>query len=305
MDRVLKPQRFETDPDDSSAGKQWNHWFQTFKNFLASIASATTTDAMKLSVLTNYVAPNVFEYISDCSTYAAAVTTLEEIYEKPKSEIFSRHLLQTRKQNPGESLDQFLHALKILAKDCKFSAVSAADYKAESIRDSFINGLSSGYIRQRLFELKDLNLQTAFENARSLEMAHKHAGSYMDSHHVVAHASKTYDSELESIHTFSKKEEEFESSVTASVKQKCYFCGFDRHPRNKCPAKDATCNLCSKTGHWARCCRSSDRKTETKAAAIFLASASKSLKIEDSLKKSKITLKVGGIFSESFIYLYL
>ncbi|CAJ1099294.1 E3 ubiquitin-protein ligase MIB2-like [Octopus vulgaris] len=36
----------------------------------------------------------------------------------------ARHLLATRKQKLGESLDQFLNELKILAKDCDFVAVN-------------------------------------------------------------------------------------------------------------------------------------------------------------------------------------
>ena len=39
------------------------------------------------------------------------------------------------------------------------------------IRDAFINGLQSNHIRQRLLENKTLNLQTAFDQARSLDVA--------------------------------------------------------------------------------------------------------------------------------------
>ena len=41
-------------------------------------------------------------------------------------------------------------------------------------------------------------------------------------------------------------------------KDKCYYCGRDRHPntggpfgwKDKCPAKNATCKECKKTGHF-------------------------------------------------------
>ena len=36
----------------------------------------------------------------------------------------------------------------------------------------------------------------------------------------------------------------------------CQYCGFGRHPRNRCPAREAACNLCSKRGNYARMCRS-------------------------------------------------
>ena len=119
------------------------------------------------------------------------------------------------------------------------------------IRDSFVNGLGSNYIRQRLFELKDLNLKTAFETARSLEMAHKHADSYLESTNVVAHVTPKIEPKENT--NFQEVREE-EISVSAATKVKCYFYGFDKHPRNKCPAKNAACNSCSKIGHWPKCC---------------------------------------------------
>ena len=42
----------------------------------------------------------------------------------------------------------------------------------------------------------------------------------------------------------------------------CYFCGLERGPekpcksRKLCPAKNAVCHRCGKTGHFGRCCRS-------------------------------------------------
>ena len=110
MDRVLKPNRFDTEPDDATASKQWNHWIKTFENFLNTLNTSQTSldDGTKLSILINYVAPSIYEYISECQTYACAVKTLKDLYIKPKSEVFSRHMLQTRKQQAGESLDQYI-----------------------------------------------------------------------------------------------------------------------------------------------------------------------------------------------------
>ena len=38
--------------------------------------------------------------------------------------------------------------------------------------------------------------------------------------------------------------------------QKCFFCGYQRHPHSKCPARDATCSKCRKKGHFQKVCRS-------------------------------------------------
>ena len=35
----------------------------------------------------------------------------------------------------------------------------------------------------------------------------------------------------------------------------CPRCGYVKHYNSKCPAINVKCNLCSITGHYARCCR--------------------------------------------------
>ncbi|CAB4039943.1 Hypothetical predicted protein, partial [Paramuricea clavata] len=89
------------------------------------------------------------------------------------NEIFARHKLATRKQQVGETLDEYLQELKLLSKDCNFCQVSAAQHRDEAVRDAFISGLRYGNIPQHLLENKTLGLQTAFEEARALDTAQK------------------------------------------------------------------------------------------------------------------------------------
>ena len=37
--------------------------------------------------------------------------------------------------------------------------------------------------------------------------------------------------------------------------KECYFCGKEPHPREKCPARRATCSRCRKVGHWSKVCK--------------------------------------------------
>ncbi|XP_064120276.1 uncharacterized protein LOC135224883 [Macrobrachium nipponense] len=176
MERLLRPPWFEVDPDSAQAAKEWTHWLRMFTNFVQSV-QLTTPMLDKLVLLTNYVAPSVYDFISECETYEKAEEVLTSLHVKPKNEIFARHLLATRRQNSGESLDQFLQALKLLAKDCQFKSVTAEEACDSYVRDAFINGLVSCAIRQHLLENRTLNLNTAYEQARTLEMAQKHSAS--------------------------------------------------------------------------------------------------------------------------------
>lgn len=69
--------------------------------------------------------PNVYGYIAECNNYEDILKTLEELYVKPKNEIFASHIIATHKQQFNETLSQFLIKLKILARDCNYKAVTA------------------------------------------------------------------------------------------------------------------------------------------------------------------------------------
>ena len=59
---------------------------------------------------------SVYDYVEDCTDYNSVVAILKKLYVKTPNEIFARHLLATRRQQSGESLDEFLLELRKLTK---------------------------------------------------------------------------------------------------------------------------------------------------------------------------------------------
>ena len=142
MDKVLRPERLETDPSSGDASREWLHCERTFDTFLDVLPQR---DFEKLSVLANFVSPSIVE----CTDYEAAVGILQALFVKPRNEIFSRQILATGCQQPHKTLDEYLRALKTLSKDCNFQSVAASKYREESIRDALISGLRSPSIPLR------------------------------------------------------------------------------------------------------------------------------------------------------------
>ena len=110
MYKVLRPEHLESKPDSVSANKEWLHWRRTFDNFISVLPSEGLD---KLRVLTNFVSPEIFQYIEESTTYEQAMETLHNLFVKPTNEIYARHLLATRREQPGETLDEYLLALKL------------------------------------------------------------------------------------------------------------------------------------------------------------------------------------------------
>ena len=106
MDKFLCPERFDCDPSSAGYDKQWTHWLRTFENFISAI---TTQEIDKFALLTNYVVPSVYEYITDWDIYKSVITVLKELYVKPQNEIYARH-----RKEMNESTDTYLQILKCL-----------------------------------------------------------------------------------------------------------------------------------------------------------------------------------------------
>ena len=295
MDRHLRPAVLTADPSSPDAIKTWRHWKRTFDFFLESLPQPGGDGPApnKLATLDNFVGPSVYELIIDAVTYESAIQILQTTFDKPKNEVFARHILATCKQEPGQSLDQYLQKLKTLAKDCNFKAVTAEVHKDEAIRDAFISGLTSPQIRQRLLEKRELDLEAAFDSARSLELAEKKSLSYRT------------DSVTAAVGTSSKANEDQEALTAAATKsneEKCYFCGGRRHPRSKCPARDSDCDSCGKKGHfWKVCQKSSSRKNNTPKTVSALGNKELTLGASISavtgiarMKNAQIVLNVNG-----------
>lgn len=287
MERILRPDRFDADPNSSEASKEWKHWHKTFSNFLESISSHSPN---KLDVLANYLSPKVYDYISECTSYDSAINTLTGLYVKPKNEVFARHLLATRRQKPGETLDEFLQALKSLSTDCNFKQVTAEKHREEYIRDAFISGLRSQHIRQRLLEHKTLELAAAFDEARALDIAQQSSDSYSVPMAAVAASEPAGVVNAPNQHDAVAAESHVNASSATHATQKCYFCGRSRHPRYVCPARDAVCMKCRKRGHFQTVCKSSSAPPPPAAASHAMLSAAS----PGGLRKVTVTAVVSG-----------
>ena len=276
----LKPERLELDPAATDSDRKFKHWMRTFTNYSNFIQD----DAGKLNALVNLVGHEAFELIENDETYEAAIQTLKTAYQKTVNVIYARHVLTSRKQNADESLDDYLRSLRLLAKNCQFQNVSAQEYHDECIMYTFISGLRSPQIRARLLENATLNLKTAFDTARSLEIAQKNAETYAipnptcsavkpapnhrnrppeDQEYLMA-MNKSNNPPNRYSNQNSNPPNRFSNQ---NSNEKCYFCNYDRHPRNRCPARDVTCSKCSRRGHFTRCCKRYPNSSQVLAAA--------------------------------------
>ncbi|XP_035679983.1 uncharacterized protein K02A2.6-like [Branchiostoma floridae] len=169
--------------------------------------------------------------------------TVEQIVEafdkycNPKqNETIERYKFFTRAQQAGEAFDAYATHLRNLAKYCGFGAIEES-----VIRDRIICGINDAKIRERLLREKDLTLDKCEGICRTSEIS-------MQNVRMIGPTA---------VHAVQQK--------TQATPQKpmtnCRYCGKrHRQQREACPAYGKQCLKCKGQNHFAKVCKSADKK---------------------------------------------
>lgn len=193
-----------------------------------------------------------------------------------------RFEFRQRAQKAGESVAQFVVALRELAKRCDFGALEDG-----LIVDQLIEKTSCNKLRERLLlepDSMDLagalvigkQLESAMAEARKFSRAVQEAGTSApasalnpDSKAAVAAVEASDSLDVQRV----------DRRPRESGPKRCNNCGSPKHTARDptCPAQGKRCRNCNKLNHFARFCRSSSTSTHTASGVVPINSVQSSL----------------------------
>nr|XP_050024811.1 uncharacterized protein LOC126519239 [Dermacentor andersoni] len=184
-------------------GSNWASWFGRLQFFFE--ANDVTHPVKQRAHLLTLCGAQIYDVVCallqpktpDQVSYAEIVAALQAHYDPRPSEVYSRAMFQKRDQLPGESVNDYVAALRKLATSCKFgtlpTATTATATPAEGtasatqqgatgcnpthlpldvmLRDRFVCGHRDHNLQQRLFAEKDLTFCKAYDFAIRAESA--------------------------------------------------------------------------------------------------------------------------------------
>ena len=183
-------------------------------------------------------------------SYAQLKTLLTEHLSPKPNEIAQRYVFYKRDRRTGETVKDYVAALRKLSEHCNF-----ADKLEDHLRDKFVCGLNDERLQQKLLATQNLTLKVAVDNAVAMEAAVRSAKQI---HGVTTEVRDVYKfGEGQSGHKFGGKGKGFKVNPGKSNQngKECFRCGSSAHLANKCFFKDKKCFGCGKPGHTKERCR--------------------------------------------------
>ena len=234
--------------------EEWLQYIERLEHYF--VANDVTTAARKQAVLLTVIGPDAYKLLRNLvapakpgdKSYDELVRCMNEHHNPVPSEIVQRFKFNSRYREEGETVAQYIAALRSLAEFCNYG--SSLD---DMLRDRLVCGVRNDRIQRSLLAEKSLTLEKALATALSIERAAKNV---KDLQATQTHSDRTLNKLSQSQSTVARKPVFSASKKQRPVQKPCYRCGKDNHHSDKCRFKNNTCFNCQKRGHIASVCRS-------------------------------------------------
>ncbi|XP_064482545.1 uncharacterized protein K02A2.6-like [Ornithodoros turicata] len=254
----------------------WPSWKKAFQNYLVASGLDKESTTRRKAILyhclgaegqrifdllppsqtsaTNSVATTTESTESPSETAAdemeIALKTLDTHYTTTVNPIAERHKFRQRRQQLGESIYDYVLALRELASTCDFGATLDS-----MIRDQIVESTNIPHLRERLLlEGRTLTLARTIMLARQFQQSQKESREFAveSEHEEVQQVTR------QPARKPMQKRQGDRSSKRSATRTQCFRCGSRDHLANSpsCKARNQRCSACGKMGHFRSVCRS-------------------------------------------------
>ncbi len=191
--------------------------------------------------------------------YTAIIEAVTNYYVPAPFPIVQRYRFNSRVRDQGETITQFVTALRQLSEHCEYG-----ESLDQMLRDRLVCGVNHEGIQRKLLAAKELNYKRAYELATSVEVAERNSKDLRNSNkpfptesvHYSFRPSNYSSRSSTSNRSIRNSPQPSGSSSNNEVHRSvtCYRCG-GPHLAPECKYQDAVCRYCKKKDHLQQVCR--------------------------------------------------
>ena len=261
--RLQPPDPFNfRNPDD------WPRWKRRFQQFREASGLSEAAAPKQISTFLYCLGEEAEAVLSSTNAtaeerrvYDRVLAKFDSFFQVRKNVIYERARFNRRDQQSGETAEQYIMTLYDLAEHCDYGTLTE-----ELIRDRLVVGIRDTALSQKLQMDPALTLESAKKAIRQREAVYEQQqvlkGVNKATSSLYAIRPKRQTNPRFREHRSERRD--YARDTQTSTKQpprnpqtggKCSRCGRERHPREKCPARDAQCHNCNRRGHYSAQCR--------------------------------------------------
>ncbi|KAJ1186526.1 hypothetical protein NDU88_003307 [Pleurodeles waltl] len=253
---------------------KWKGWLRAFENYIISIDGQGYSPERKKSLLFGLLGKagqEVFDSLpvyvnphgatAPLNEYQEAVRRLELQYAEECNIMVGRHKFALRKQEEGETIEEYIACLRVLAQDCEF-AVMTDTY----IRDQVVFYCHSKKVQERLLSCRNPSLKDVIAIAKAVERSMVSSKELANT----SQASNVFYVQDSRKHVPGNSERAASDRGGGRRQLVCYRCGSKDHLADSraCPAVHKSCSKCRKLGHFAAVCKAKKYNTGMKVSSV-------------------------------------
>lgn len=248
-----------------SQPEEWPRWIRRFERFRQASGIHTKSEENQVNTLVYSMgekADDIFRsfHLSEANQkkYETVKQKFEEYFVKRRNVIFERAKFNQRKQEDGESVDDFITDINCLAEHCGYG-----DLHDEMVRDRIVVGIRDRKLSERMQMDPDLTLEKATNLARQSETVKRQQSTIRGQEDKIVETIRR----TREKRNYPQKKWQNKPSKTQSMT--CYRCGKSPpHGKGQCPAREAVCHRCGGKGHYQSVCRTKQIGRSVKTVMI-------------------------------------
>lgn len=238
----------------------------TFERWLKRLEGAfkifnVSDVAVRVSYLLHFIGSETYNLVCDVvlpqtpeeMSYNDIAKVLKNHYNPEPLEIAEIYKFQSRQQQQGEPVRDYVTALRKMSTHCNFG-----DYLQKALRNQLVCGLRNRDVKRKLLGTKELDFEKALEIAYSFE-ATEEKSAEMTSQNI--NEIERTPREINQVRTSSsnKNFRNLSNPTTEGTSGvKCFRCA-GQHLANVCKHINSICSYCNIKGHLSIACRKRKR----------------------------------------------